>query len=185
MTLPPDEASVEKATEILLNIGRYDPITRDAIAQALSVQAREIDQLKAFISKYGGDLLKTRDATISALQQQVEELKEYVTHDKDCPLDRWQQGRPTADGHYETMYDGKWYRDDDKPECTCGLDAALSTPAPEAKKPSHDDKSCGGPGVPPFNGRNQDRCGYCGGVLPAAEKEKPAGDGMTTKEGGT
>ena len=55
----------------------------------------------------------------------LRDAREFVCHDPSCPLSQWSQGRPTEDGGYETMYAGKWYRGEDKPTCTCGLNALL------------------------------------------------------------
>ena len=63
---------------------------------------------------------------LSASEARRAALVEYCRHFPWCPLAQWSQGRPTKDGGYETMYAGKWYRGDDKPACTCGLDATLA-----------------------------------------------------------
>lgn len=54
----------------------------------------------------------------------AEEMAEYCSHETKCILSQWQQGEPTADGGYRTMYAGKWYQSkpiDEKPKCNCGL----------------------------------------------------------------
>lgn len=59
--------------------------------------------------------------------REVEKLKEYVEHDKECICSQQHAGRPTADGGYEMLYgygkEEKWYRE--IPECTCGLNTIL------------------------------------------------------------
>jgi hypothetical protein len=60
----------------------------------------------------------------------VEALEEYGVHMAHCLLSQWRAGRPTKDGGYESKYGDKWYQGDDKPKCTCGLDAALQSPEP-------------------------------------------------------
>jgi hypothetical protein len=69
------------------------------------------------------DALKAR---LARLVEAVEALADYCSHQMPCLLAQWHEGRPTSDGHYETRYGSKWYRGDDKPPCTCGLDAALA-----------------------------------------------------------
>lgn len=56
----------------------------------------------------------------------VEALEEYGAHQIPCVLALWHEGRPTKDGGYETRYGDKWYQQNEKPPCTCGLDAALA-----------------------------------------------------------
>jgi len=63
-------------------------------------------------------------------REMVKALEEYGSHQLPCPLAQWSRGRPTKDGGYETMYAGKWYQGDDKPECTCGFSAAVARSTP-------------------------------------------------------
>jgi len=49
----------------------------------------------------------------------------YGVHESGCILSQWHQGRPTADGGYETQFGSKWYQRGEWPECTCGFTAAL------------------------------------------------------------
>jgi hypothetical protein len=58
-----------------------------------------------------------------------EALADFGVHQMPCLLALWYEGRPTVNGGYETRYGDKWYQRDDKPPCTCGLDAALAHPA--------------------------------------------------------
>jgi hypothetical protein len=76
-----------------------------------------------------------REAEVRAEKQKrriaelTEALAVYGQHDNDCLAGQGHAGRPTDDGNYETRYGygsrAKWYRRGDRPECTCGLDAAL------------------------------------------------------------
>ena len=66
--------------------------------------------------------LKAKDEEIARLR---DALGEYGVHQFQCLLSQWHAGRPTGDGRYEMKYGDKWYRDDKKPPCTCGLSAAL------------------------------------------------------------
>jgi hypothetical protein len=66
------------------------------------------------------------ESKMSIWRETLEKLEDFTVHEMPCPLAQWSQGRPTKDGGYETMYGGKWYQGDEKPACTCGLDAALS-----------------------------------------------------------
>lgn len=56
----------------------------------------------------------------------VDVLYGFGNHQFPCLLAQGYEGRPTKDGGYETRYGDKWYQRDDKPPCTCGLDAALA-----------------------------------------------------------
>ena len=59
-----------------------------------------------------------------------EALEAYGNHDSKCLLSQGREGRPTEGGDYETLYGygdkAKWYRNGERPECTCGFDAALA-----------------------------------------------------------
>ena len=66
-----------------------------------------------------------------------EVLEEHGVHDKDCVAGQFRQGRPTVHGGYETLYgygkNEKWYQRDEQPECTCGLQDALTAIKGEPK----------------------------------------------------
>jgi hypothetical protein len=60
-----------------------------------------------------------------------EALLEYGQHEIRCAAAQFQRGEPTKgedtkNGRYRSMYDGKWYYDDDMPPCTCGFSQALN-----------------------------------------------------------
>ena len=84
----------------------------------------EVEQLKGFCKMKGLDDLQ---ATITRMR---EALIDYGQHESKCIRSQWTQGRITKDGGYETLYghssQSKWYRDDDLPVCSCGLDAAFT-----------------------------------------------------------
>jgi len=77
-----------------------------------------------------------RDPTLNELrkkyEQRIAELTEalevYGQHDRDCIAGQSRCGEP-RDGDYWTLYgyggQARWYRRGERPECTCGLDAAL------------------------------------------------------------
>ena len=77
----------------------------------------------------GSDITRWKmEKEISQLQERIKQLKEWVCHSQLCILSRWEQGEPTPDGGYRTMYDGKWYQNrpvDETPKCNCGLDEIL------------------------------------------------------------
>ena len=68
------------------------------------------------------DFILTRERTVL---REVLDIERYCEHDKRCVCSQWRQGRPTEDGHYETLYgygkNEKWYRDNEEPKCSCGL----------------------------------------------------------------
>jgi len=56
--------------------------------------------------------------------------KKYGQHDESCIACQWREGRPTADGGYESLFgygkNAKWYKRNEYPECTCGFAKALA-----------------------------------------------------------
>ena len=69
---------------------------------------------------------------VASLRKQLEEARElvgrvgdYATHDTGCLWTEMREGRPTADGGYETLYgfgkEEKWYQRNEEPPCSCGL----------------------------------------------------------------
>ena len=67
-------------------------------------------------------------------EKDVQKLLEYCVHEEGCLCSQWRAGRPTEDGGYETQFGygekAKWYKRDEEPECTCGLNEVLSALAP-------------------------------------------------------
>ena len=74
------------------------------------------------------------EAENTELRERIKELEEaleaYGNHSSKCLLSQYREGRPTEGRGYETLYGygdkAKWYRDGERPECTCGFDAALA-----------------------------------------------------------
>lgn len=64
--------------------------------------------------------IKIKEFIVAILREALEDYGEHRTF---CILSMASQGRPTTDGGYETMYNGKWYRE--TPKCECGFQAAL------------------------------------------------------------
>lgn len=79
------------------------------------------------------DRLNALEAENAELRERIKVLEEaleaYGNHDLGCLLSQYRESRPTKGGGYETLYGygykAKWYRDGERPECTCGFDAAL------------------------------------------------------------
>ena len=76
-------------------------------------------------------VLKAENAELRERIKGLEEaLEAYGNHSSKCLLSQYREGRPTEGRGYETLYGygdkAKWYRDGERPECTCGFDAALA-----------------------------------------------------------
>ena len=75
------------------------------------------------------DKLQAENAALKAQVAALREIvDEYAEHSNRCILSQWQQGEPTPDGGYRTMFAGKWYQVkpvDETPKCNCGLSEAL------------------------------------------------------------
>jgi hypothetical protein len=80
-------------------------------------------------------LVAAHDAARAEAALLREALQDYGEHGRDCIRARFEAGRPTADGGYESCYAGVWYESapvDRTPACTCGFSAALARTAPDA-----------------------------------------------------
>jgi len=79
-------------------------------------------------TEYAGEvgLLQSQ---LKEINDRVDELIEYCNHGRDCVAGEWREGKPTENG-YETLYgygkNAKWYKENEKPKCTCGLKAIVS-----------------------------------------------------------
>ena len=66
-----------------------------------------------------------RQAAADEARAEVERLREglrdFGVHEHECTLGYISGGRPTEDGDYETRINGRWYRRDQWPKCSCGL----------------------------------------------------------------
>lgn len=79
---------------------------------------------------------------LDAEREKVERLRDaletYGLHGVDCMAGQSRAGRPTEDGGYETLYgygkNEKWYKRGEFPDCTCGLEEALTQLKPEGDK---------------------------------------------------
>lgn len=80
----------------------------------------KIDDME--LSKAKGYL--ERDAQLRPL---LEELTQFLEHDKMCIRSFQEAGEPTENGGYRTKFKGAWYETrpvDRTPKCDCGLDEA-------------------------------------------------------------
>lgn len=63
--------------------------------------------------------------------ERVRKLTAYTAHESSCLCSQWRQGRPMADGGYETLYgygkNEKWYQRGEYPPCSCGLNAIIDS----------------------------------------------------------
>ena len=85
---------------------------------------KERDEAEQLTLEQGAKLGELLD-----IKARCSELTEYCVHERDCLCSQWREGRPTKDGDYETLYGygnrTKWYRRNEKPECSCGLNKIL------------------------------------------------------------
>jgi hypothetical protein len=69
-------------------------------------------------------LAQQQSVLLERVKELVEQLRGYTEHSGSCIRFRSEAGRPTVDGGYEQMFDGKWYQAspvDKTPKCECGL----------------------------------------------------------------
>lgn len=117
-----DDAILSACIDDLSESEREAGILRSALAESERLRVEAEAKVAAWT--------KCVAQSSTQYREMVKALEEYGSHQLPCPLAQWTQGRPTKDGGYETMYAGKWYQDDDKPECTCGFSAALGRSTP-------------------------------------------------------
>jgi hypothetical protein len=114
---------------------------RDALAKQLAESQARVRELEEYVHAYRREVQEataefSKDFSLKC--ERVRELEEalelFGEHQPNCLAGQWQQGRPTADGGYETQYgygnQARWFRHPERPECSCGLIAALG-PLPE------------------------------------------------------
>ena len=110
--------------------------------RTIEEQARRVDELKKELHDlrtyctltFGESHPEIRkcphEMILEAQSSLMEKMLEFTEHDKDCLCAQSHQGRPTADGGYETLYgygkEERWYQRDEKPECSCGLSKLLA-----------------------------------------------------------
>jgi hypothetical protein len=96
----------------------------DAVEKERDLERESRQGIQRVMNKTVGEIATLRLCAERA-EALLREAREFVFHEPYCPLAQWSGGRPTEGGGYETMYAGKWYRGEDKPTCTCGLNALL------------------------------------------------------------